>query len=141
MLEKIKATIRLRKCALCGAEKETPAKPEPKNAKEKKEIAWRCNCGAVMLRDGTSIYRKGLPPEAGADDPDPAKPKPGTVKLQPPEAKSPGTGVALFSVLAALAGFAVMVSRRKKANPAEPVTTKSPQEPGKPEVNYLGPVR
>ena len=132
MSGKIKA-----KCALCGAEKDIPAKPAPKNAKEKKEIAWRCGCGAVMLRDGTGIYRKGLPPEAGSDDPVKKEPEPAR---QPPPEKSHSGPIAPFSVLAALAGIAVMVSRGKKALPAEPVK-KSPQVPGKTEVNYLGPVR
>lgn len=133
MSEKIKA-----KCALCGAEKEIIAKPEPKNAKEKKEIAWRCACGAVMLRDGTAIYRKGLPLEAGSDDPPqklPAKP------AAPPEKKESGYSKALgmISVCAAIIG--VMITFRKKKSPPAQPETKSPQAPGKPEVNYLGPVR
>jgi hypothetical protein len=43
-MEKIKA-----KCAFCGEEKEIENKPEPKTAKERKEISFRCKCGGVNL--------------------------------------------------------------------------------------------
>jgi NAD-dependent SIR2 family protein deacetylase len=71
-MEKIKLT-----CKACGKETERKPKPEPKNAKEARQILFICrSCGARNLRNGTAIYLKEpkekqqLPKEAQVKEPE-----------------------------------------------------------------------
>jgi hypothetical protein len=56
-------------CKACGKEAERKGKPEPKTAKEKKQIYFLCSCGAVNLRDGTAVYRTKEKQEPPKDTP------------------------------------------------------------------------
>lgn len=131
-MEKIKA-----KCALCGAEKEIIAKPEPKTKNEKKQVAWHCKCGARMRRDGTYFYEKGLPVETN-DLYDEIKPE---IIKQPPPDKSNGLLGPLLSLAAVVGGVLALKSvMSKKTGNSDPKVEPSPEK-SKETIDYLGPVR
>lgn len=48
-------------CKACGAETVRQLRPEPKDAREAKQILFHCeSCGAVNLRDGTLRTKRVL---------------------------------------------------------------------------------
>lgn len=61
------------KCMGCGASKEIPEKPEPKNAREAKQIRFNCTvCGAVNYRDGSARANKNNIVKINKANPGPA---------------------------------------------------------------------
>ncbi len=131
-------------CAACGKEGTRALKPEPKTAREKKEIAFLCRfCGAANLRDGTAVLRDKKPkkpklaarpaPEKSAPRPkepqasqeiqavsqetpaEPGQEKPGEVQDKPNVFP-----YLLLGGLAAVAAFILKKSKKPQEAPQEP---------------------
>jgi hypothetical protein len=118
------------KCAFCGEEKEVNPKPEPKTAKEKKEIYFRCKCGGANLRDGTAIWLKKMPPSADNDPPGPAKPKVKDNSLGPDEPVKKSFGpFFLLAVLLGVTSFAAFAFLGRRRLKTEVRSSESPQDP------------
>ena len=118
-MEEVKLT-----CGNCGTETFRPPKPEPKNAREKKQMLFHCeNCGARNLRDRTAIPRNIRVQ--------------GRTEETQDEPKEKSSGIAatltlLFGIVAAIA--AAIFLKRPKAKPQD-------ESSGPPKVNPLDTVR
>lgn len=110
-------------CDNCGEETSRPYKPEPKNAREGRQMRFHCEyCGARNLRDGTAIPR--------------------TLEVQDdhkaiqeePEKKTSGDGGKLAIIGVAVAGVAAIAYKLYKQSKAKP------QEPGERQSSPFDPL-
>jgi DNA-directed RNA polymerase subunit RPC12/RpoP len=99
-------------CGNCGEETSRPPKPEPKNAREGRQVRFHCEyCGARNLRDGSVIPRTLE-----------VKEDPKEIQEEP-EKKESGDGGKLALLSVAIAGFVAIVYKlwqQSKAKPQEP---------------------